>query len=97
MRLRQRRHIQRELRGAQRLGVQAMYAGSTNVISDYDSTNPIIAGQVGVWAGSGSAKVKFDNFECRNLAGFYAVDGRFIDDSGNVRVNSGKLEEGDGV
>jgi YD repeat-containing protein len=60
------------------------------VIFDYDGTVP--AGRVGVWAGSDSATVKFDDYVVRSLAASCVVDGRFTDDVGNVRVNNGKLE-----
>ncbi|MFO0836948.1 MAG: hypothetical protein U1D55_00355 [Phycisphaerae bacterium] len=59
-------------------------------ISNYNAVIP--AGQVGVWAGSGSGSVKFDNFVVRSLAANCVVDGRFTDDSGNVRVSGGYLE-----
>ncbi len=50
------------------------------------------AGQVGVWAGAGSAAVKADNFVCRDMGGQFTVDGRFTSTGANVRVNSGALE-----
>lgn len=53
---------------------------------------------MGVWSGSGSATVKFDNFVVRSLAAGLAVDGRFTEDVGNVRIDGNALEfHGDGV
>ncbi|MBL8881016.1 MAG: hypothetical protein JNG88_18020, partial [Phycisphaerales bacterium] len=63
-----------------------------NGIADYDSAGLIPAGRVGVWAGAGSAAVKFDDVVLRSLAANLTVDGRFTDDTGNVRVSGGKLE-----
>lgn len=72
--------------------VTGIYNGSTNIIADTDTTATVFAGQVGVWAGTGSAHVTVDNFKCRNAAAFCMVDGRFEDELGNVRVSGGKLE-----
>ena len=58
-------------------------------IGNYTATIP--AGQVGVWAGSSTASVKFDNFKALSLAAFADVEGRFWDDVGDTSLSSGKL------
>jgi len=57
----------------------------------YGGTVP--AGQVGLWSSRGTAN-SFDDFKVRSLAANAVVDGRFVDDVGNVRVNTltGQLE-----
>ena len=42
-----------------------------------DANGTIHPGQVGLWAGSGSAAVKGDNFKVRSLNADLALDGRF--------------------
>ena len=59
-------------------------------MSDYSATIP--AGQVGVWAGSGSASVKFDDFVALSMNSMVDIDGRWWDDVDGTSLVSGKLE-----
>ncbi|MDX2197801.1 MAG: hypothetical protein SF069_02390 [Phycisphaerae bacterium] len=51
-----------------------------------DSNATVHPGRVGIWAGSGSAAVKGDNFKVRSLDADLALDGRFADDIGPCSI-----------
>ena len=56
----------------------------------YYATIP--AGRIGLWSGSGSASVKFDDFEVLDLGMPKEVDGRWFEQVGNTALSSGKLQ-----
>lgn len=59
-------------------------------MSAWSATIP--AGQVGVWAGSSSAGVKFTDFKVLNMAAAAEVNGLWYDDLGDTVLSSGKLQ-----
>ena len=55
-----------------------------------DSNGTVYPGRVGIWAGTGSAAVKADNFKVRSLSADLTLDGRFADDIGSCSISGGK-------
>lgn len=72
------------------LSVDVRSGGASMMISGLSANGTVKPGQVGMWAGTGSAAVKVDNFKVQSLNADLAVDGRFHDDIGPCDINSSK-------